>query len=97
MEQNHHLARAISDAAWGEFVRELTYKSEWNGKNIVFIGRFEPSSKLCHNCGYINTELQLKDREWVCPKCGTKLDRDMNAAINIKKITLEKQNLIGVE
>lgn len=97
MEQNHHLARAIGDAAWGEFVRELTYKSEWYGKNIVFIGKFEPSSKLCHNCGHINNELKLSDREWVCPKCGTKLDRDVNAAMNIKKIALEKQNLVGFE
>lgn len=94
MEQNHHLARAISDAAWGEFVRELTYKSEWYGKNVVYIGRYEPSSKLCHCCGYINNDLKLSDREWVCPKCGKHHDRDINAAINIKTIALEKQNLI---
>lgn len=97
MEQNHNLAKAITDAAWSEFVRELQYKSEWYGNNIVFIGRFEPSSKLCHNCGYINTELKLSDREWVCPRCGEHLDRDINAAINIKRIALEKQNLIGIE
>ena len=96
MEQNHHLARAISDAAWGEFVRQLTYKSEWYSKNIVFIGRYEPSSKLCHCCGYINNDLKLSDREWVCPVCGEHHDRDVNAAINIKKIALEKQNLIGL-
>lgn len=95
MEQNHNLARAISDAAWSEFVRELEYKSEWYGTNIVFIGRFEPSSKLCHKCGYINNELKLSDREWICPVCGEKHDRDVNAAINIKTIALEKQNLIG--
>lgn len=97
MEQNHYLAKAITDAAWSEFVRELTYKSEWEGNNIVFIGRFEPSSKLCNNCGYINSELKLSDREWVCPQCGEHHDRDVNAAINIKRIALEKQNLIGVE
>lgn len=97
MEHNHNLAKAITDAAWGKFVRELQYKSEWNGNNIVFIGRFEPSSKLCHKCGYINTELKLSDREWVCPQCGEHLDRDINAAINIKRIALEKQNLIGIE
>lgn len=96
MEQNHHLARAISDAAWGEFVRELTYKSEWYGKNVVYIGRYEPSSKLCHCCGYINKDLKLSDREWKCPICGETHDRDVNAAINIKKIALEKQNLIGL-
>ena len=96
MEQNHNLALAISDAAWGEFVKELTYKSERYGKNIVFIGRYEPSSKLCHNCGYINKGLTLNERIWTCPHCGEVLDRDINAAINIKRIALEKQNLIGL-
>ena len=96
MEQNHHLARAIQGAAWGEFVRQLEYKSEWHGKNVLFIGRFEPSSKLCHKCGYINQDLQLKDREWVCPVCGEHLDRDVNAAMNIKEIAFDKQNLVGV-
>lgn len=96
MEQNHHLAKAIGDAAWGEFVRQLAYKSEWYGKNVVFIGRYEPSSKLCHCCGYVNKELKLSDREWVCPVCGEHHDRDVNAAINIKRIALEKQNLIGL-
>ena len=96
MEQNHHLARAIQGAAWSEFVRQLEYKSEWHGKNVLFIGRFEPSSKLCHKCGYINQELQLKDREWVCPVCGEHLDRDVNAAMNIKEIAFDKQNLVGV-
>lgn len=96
MEQNHHLARAIQSAAWGEFVRQLEYKSEWYGKNVLFVGRFEPSSKLCHKCGYINRGLKLSDREWVCPICGEHLDRDINAAINIKEIAFDKQNLVGV-
>ena len=96
MEQNHHLARAIQGAAWSEFVRQLEYKSEWYGKNVLFIGRFEPSSKLCHKCGYINQKLQLKDREWVCPVCGEHHDRDVNAAKNIKEIAFDKQNLVGV-
>ena len=96
MEQNHHLARAIQGASWGEFVRQLEYKSEFYGKNVLFIGRFEPSSKLCHKCGYINQELQLKDREWICPVCGEHLDRDINAAVNIKEIAFDKQNLVGV-
>ena len=95
MEQNHHLAMAIQDAAWGEFVRQLTYKSEWFGKNVLFIGRFEPSSKLCHKCGYINNELTLSDREWICPQCGEHHDRDVNAAINIREIAFDKQNLVG--
>ena len=95
MEQNHHLAMAIQDASWGEFVRQLTYKSEWYGKNVLFIGRFEPSSKLCHKCGYINNELTLSDREWVCPQCGEHHDRDVNAAMNIREIAFDKQNLVG--
>ena len=96
MEQNHNLARAIQGAAWSEFVRQLEYKSEWYGKNILFIGRFEPSSKLCHKCGYINKDLKLSDREWICPICGEHHDRDINAAINIKEIAFDKQNLVGV-
>lgn len=95
IEQNHNIAKFVTDAAWGEFIRELTYKSEWYGKNIVFIGRYDPSSKLCHKCGYINRHLKLSDREWVCPVCGELHDRDINAAINIKTIAMEKQNLIG--
>lgn len=97
MEQNHNLARAIQSASWSEFVRQLEYKSEWYGKNILFIGRFEPSSKLCHNCGYINKDLKLSDREWTCPKCGEHHDRDVNAAKNIKEIAFDKQNLVGVK
>ena len=96
MEQNHHLARAIQGAAWGEFVRQLEYKGEWYGKNVLFIGRFEPSSKLCHKCGYINKDLKLSDREWICPVCGEHHDRDVNAAINIREIAFDKQNLVGV-
>lgn len=96
MEQNHHLSRAIQGAAWSEFVRQLEYKSEWYGKNVLFIGRFEPSSKLCHKCGYINNDLTLSDREWTCPVCGEHLDRDVNAAINIREIAFDKQNLVGV-
>ena len=87
---------AIQDAAWGEFVRQLTYKSDWYGKNVLFIGRFEPSSKTCSKCGYVNSVLALSDREWVCPQCGEHHDRDINAAINIRDFALHGQNLIGV-
>lgn len=96
MLKNHNLARAISDTAWSEFIRQLSYKCEWYGKNVLFIGRFDPSSKMCHECGYINKELKLSDREWTCPQCGTHLDRDVNAARNIKEIAFDRQNLIGI-
>jgi len=96
MQRNHHLAQAIGDSAWSSFVTKLEYKAEWLGKTILRIGQFEPSSKLCSVCGYHNSDLTLKDREWICPDCKTKHDRDINAAINIKKFALIDQNLIGV-
>lgn len=96
MMKNKHLSNSIQSAAWSEFVRQLKYKSDWYGKNVVFIGRFEPSSKTCSKCGYVKSDLQLNDREWVCPKCGEKHDRDVNAAINIRDFALHKQNLIGI-
>lgn len=89
MIKNHHLAGAISDAGWGMFVSMLEYKAEWYGKNILKIGRFEPSSKTCSHCGNINQELTLKDRSWTCSECGTVHDRDENAAINIKNFALK--------
>lgn len=96
MMKNKHLSNSIQSAAWSEFVRQLKYKSDWKGKNVIFIGRFEPSSKTCSKCGHVKSDLQLSEREWVCPKCGEKHDRDMNAAINIRDFALHKQNLIGI-
>ena len=61
----------------------MKYKSKWNNRQIIEIGRFYPSSKLCHCCGYVKKDLTLNDREWTCPNCKTKHDRDINAAINI--------------
>ena len=90
MLKNHCLAGSISDVSWGMFVTMLEYKAKWNGVNILRIGRFEPSSKTCNCCGYINKELTLKDREWTCPECGSVLDRDINASINIKNFALNK-------
>ena len=89
MMKNHKLAKAISDVGWGMFVDMLEYKSEWYGKNILQIGRFEPSSKTCSCCNSINKELTLKDREWTCKSCNTTHDRDFNAATNIKNFALE--------
>lgn len=95
MLKNHKLAQSISDAGWGMFVSMLEYKAEWYGKNILKIGTFEPSSKTCSCCGAINKELTLKDREWTCKSCGTLLNRDVNAAINIKSFALK--NHLSVE
>lgn len=81
----------ICGVAW--MVMIVNKKLKWYGKNILYIGRFEPSSKLCSNCGTINKELQLKDREWICSECGTKHDRDANAATNIKKMGLRTKPL----
>jgi putative transposase len=92
MIKNHHLAQSISDVSWAEFNRMLDYKSEWYGKNIIRIGQFEPSSKMCSCCGHIKSDLKLSDREWVCIVCNTKHDRDINAANNIKRIAFEKIN-----
>ena len=94
MVKNHNLAQAISDVSWSTFVSMLEYKAEWYGKNILKIGRFEPSSKLHANCGYINKDLKLSDREWICPKCGDVVSRDENASINIKNFAL-KNHLSG--
>jgi putative transposase len=94
MQKNHRLAKSISDVSWSIFVSMLEYKAEWYGKNIIFIGRFEPSSKICNKCGYHNKNLMLKDRKWTCPDCQTLHDRDVNAAINIKNFALHPQNLI---
>lgn len=94
MLKNHNLAKHIASASWSEFFRQLQYKCDWYGKNLIRIGRFEPSSKTCL-CGYINKDLTLKDREWNCPQCGRYNDRDLLAAINIKRFGLQKQNLIG--
>ena len=84
MVKNHNLAKAISDCGWYELTRQLDYKSDWNNRNYIKIGRFTKSSQPCSVCGYINTETKdLSVREWTCPQCGTVHDRDVNAAINI--------------
>jgi putative transposase len=83
MVKNHKLARSISDASWGEFNHQLEYKCEWYGKELIKIDRYFPSSKRCGNCGHIVDKLPLNVREWKCPECGSKHDRDINASENI--------------
>lgn len=92
MMKNHCLAQAVSDVSWSEFFRQLEYKSEWRGKNLLKIGRFEPSSRAC-TCGAINRELTLSDRQWTCKACGATHDRDILAAQNIKRFALTADNL----
>lgn len=83
MIANHCLAKSISDAGWAEFLRQLEYKGGWYGCHIWQVNRFFPSSKRCHDCGYILQDLRLSQRSWTCPECGVVHDRDENAARNI--------------
>jgi putative transposase len=83
MVRNRHLARVISDCGWGEFRRQLAYKCQRHGRRLVVIDRWYPSSKTCSACGHRLAELSLSTRTWQCPSCGTRHDRDINAAKNI--------------
>jgi putative transposase len=83
MMGNHCLAKAIGDCSFSEFRRQLEYKSLWYGKTVIAIDQWFPSSKRCHDCGFIIDSLPLDVREWPCPKCGISKNRDLNAAKNI--------------
>ena len=85
MIKNHKLSKHIADASWGNFVSLLQYKCNWYGKELVKVNRFYPSSKTCGDCGWINQDLKLSDREWTCNSCGVVHDRDVNASKNILK------------
>lgn len=93
MLKNYKLAKAIQEVGLYRFRQVLTDKAALNSKQVVFVDRFYPSSKTCHKCGYIKRDLTLSDREWVCPICGERHDRDVNAAMNILS---EGMNNIGV-
>lgn len=84
MLRNHKLAGSIQEMSFYEFKRMLEYKANWYGRKLVFVDRFYPSSKTCNHCGYINKKLKLSDRQWVCPNCGEIIERDYNAALNIR-------------
>jgi putative transposase len=84
MIRNPKLSKAISDAGWGEFVRQLQYKAKESGRSVVAIDQFFPSSKRCSCCGFIMEKMPLDVRNWHCPECGAEHDRDINAARNIK-------------
>lgn len=84
MVKNRPLAKAISDAGWGEFVHQLIYKAEWAGRQLVQVSQWLPSSKACHGCGHRVEKLPLSQRHWHCEGCGQVIDRDINAAKNIR-------------
>jgi putative transposase len=83
MVKNHHLAKAISDVGWGEFVRQVEYKAAWYGRTLIKIDKFYPSSKRCSQCGHILASLDLSTRFWLCQECHSFHDRDLNAAKNV--------------
>jgi putative transposase len=83
MLRNHHLAQAIADAGFAEFRRQLLYKALWYGSRVVIVNRWEPTSKRCSQCGWVDADLTLADRVFCCTTCGLTIDRDLNAAINL--------------
>lgn len=84
MMKNRHLAKAVSKQNFYSFRNKLEYKCKWNGIELRIADRFYPSSKTCHECGSINKQLKLSDREWVCEECGCVIDRDLNASLNLR-------------
>jgi putative transposase len=98
MLKNHRLAQAIGDVGFSEFKRQLLYKAAWCGARVVLADRWEPSSKRCSRCGWIDADLSLADRVYHCEQCGLLLDRDLNAAINLEQLagsSSDSQNACG--
>jgi putative transposase len=87
MVQNHHLAQAITDAGFYEFRRQMAYKGQWYGCQVILADRFYPSWKRCSQCGHIQATLDLGTRVYICEHCGLVIDRDLNAATNLEQLT----------
>lgn len=83
--KNKHLSKAIQEQSFYEFIRQMKYKCEWRGIEFVQADRFYPSSKTCSTCGHVKSDLKLKDRTYICNECGTVIDRDYNAAVNLSR------------
>jgi len=90
MAQNHKLAKSLLDQGWCQFREMLEYKLRWRGGELIEMGRFDPSSKMCSRCGNIKRDLKLLDRIYHCDVCGLTIDRDLNAAINVLRMGLLK-------
>lgn len=100
MLKNHHLAQAIADVGFGEFRRQLLYKASWYGATVLLASRWEPSSKKCSGCGWVDEYLTLADRTFHCQQCGLVIDRDLNAALNLARLaesSSDTQNACGGE
>lgn len=95
MMKNHCLAKSIGDVSWSEFNRQLEYKCKWSFKYYLKIGRFEPTSKTCSNCGCVQ-EMPLSKRIFNCQDCGISIDRDLNASLNIRNIGLNTLGHSGI-
>ena len=95
MSQCLNFGKSVGDNAWGMFTTFLKYKLENEGKLLVRVDKWFPSSKTCHYCGKINKDLKLSEREWICQSCGCIIDRDYNASKNIRDEGLRLLALIA--
>lgn len=86
MSQALKLGKSVMDLGYSQFINQLQYKCDWYGKHLVQADKWFASSKICHNCGFKYKDLTLSERKWVCPNCGASIDRDENAAINLKQL-----------